>query len=328
MPPSTEYLLVPESYAALTLSYRNYALRSNDLVTDLLFIKATPEYFHCKNVYKGSTTKCAGKSLLASCSTQMRTPTTLIRHNNRMFLSTITDNPLRAQRVTTPHIPNKHKYYRVTHLTVLVQWYNSNPLQPPPFSNHPQHGTSSGMDTRRTYYPPPPPPAPVNQPDAYYPSHHPSGPSPHYAINSHSHIEPQTLHAHSGPQQFIPTPSQTYQVYSSTVPSNSRSRPTIEPYYHMSPNPQHATQGSSSPAVPRPVHHTSPTTNPALIGDRFPCELCDRSFTRSHDRRRHYETVHATTPVLHRCRYCGKDFSRADSLKRHIDNGCDEMSHK
>jgi hypothetical protein len=25
----------------------------------------------------------------------------------------------------------------------------------------------------------------VNQPDAYYPSHHPSGPSPHYAINSH-----------------------------------------------------------------------------------------------------------------------------------------------
>lgn len=36
---STEYLLVPEPYAALTLSYRNYALRSNDLVTDLLFIK-------------------------------------------------------------------------------------------------------------------------------------------------------------------------------------------------------------------------------------------------------------------------------------------------
>lgn len=210
----------------------------------------------------------------------------------------------------------------------IIGNHTSNPLQPPPFSNHPQHGTSSGMDTRRTYYPPPPPPAPVNQPDAYYPSHHPSGPSPHYAINSHSHIEPQTLHAHSGPQQFIPTPSQTYQVYSSTVPSNSRSRPTIEPYYHMSPNPQHATQDSSSPAVPRPIHHTSPTTNPALIGDRFPCELCDRSFTRSHDRRRHYETVHATTPVLHRCRYCGKDFSRADSLKRHIDNGCDEMSHK
>lgn len=33
--PSTEYLLMPELYPALTLSYRNYALGSNDLVTDL-----------------------------------------------------------------------------------------------------------------------------------------------------------------------------------------------------------------------------------------------------------------------------------------------------
>ncbi|KAG2338862.1 hypothetical protein BDR05DRAFT_1003817 [Suillus weaverae] len=204
-------------------------------------------------------------------------------------------------------------------------------LHPPPFSNHPQQGPPA-MDTRRPYYPPPPalPSAPANQPNTYYSSHHhPSGPSPQYPIHSHPHVDPQTLHTYSGSQQFIPTPSQTYQVYSNTVPSNPRSRPTIEPYYHMSPNPQHATQGSSPPAAPRSAHTSSPTTNPALIGDRFPCELCDRSFTRSHDRRRHYETVHATTPVLHRCRYCGKDFSRADSLKRHIDNGCDEMlSHK
>ncbi|KAG1848211.1 hypothetical protein C8R48DRAFT_778998 [Suillus tomentosus] len=207
--------------------------------------------------------------------------------------------------------------------------HTGNPLQPPPFSNHPQHGTSSAMDTRRSYYAPPAhPPAPANQPNTYYPPHHqPSAPSPQYAVHSHPHIDPPTLHAHSGPQHFIPTPSQTYQVYSNTVPSNPRSRSTVEPYYHMSPNPQHTTQGSSPPGAPRSTH-TSPSANPALIGDRFPCELCDRSFTRSHDRRRHYETVHAATPVLHRCRYCGKDFSRADSLKRHIDNGCDEMSHK
>ncbi|KAG2101300.1 uncharacterized protein F5147DRAFT_838995 [Suillus discolor] len=213
---------------------------------------------------------------------------------------------------------------------IIGNHHTGNPLQPPPFSNHPQHGTSSAMDTRRSYYAPPsaPPPAPANQPNAYYASHHqPSAPSPQYAVHSHPHIDPQTLHAHSASQHFIPTPSQTYQVYSNTVPSNPRSRSTVEPYYHMSPNPQHTTQGSSPPAAPRPTH-TSPSANPALIGDRFPCELCDRSFTRSHDRRRHYETVHAATPVLHRCRYCGKDFSRADSLKRHIDNGCDEMSHK
>lgn len=204
---------------------------------------------------------------------------------------------------------------------IIAGNHSSNVVQPLPFSNHPQHGTLPATDARRPYYPP------ANQPNTYFPSHHhSSGPGPQYAINSHPHIDPQNLNAH--PQQFIPTPSQTYQVYSSTVTSNSRSRPTIEPYYHMSPNPQHTSQGGSPPAVPRSVH-TSPSSNPALLGDRFPCELCDRSFTRSHDRRRHYETVHATTPVLHRCRYCGKDFSRADSLKRHVDNGCDEMlSHK
>ncbi|KIK39988.1 hypothetical protein CY34DRAFT_88195 [Suillus luteus UH-Slu-Lm8-n1] len=177
------------------------------------------------------------------------------------------------------------------------------------------------MDTRRSYYPPPP----ANQPNTYY---HQSAPTPQYPLHSHPHIDPQSLHPHSAPPQFIPTPSQTYQVYSNTVPSNSRSRSSVEPYYHMSPNTQHTPQ-SSSPPTARPSHSsTSPSSNPALIGDRFPCELCDRSFTRSHDRRRHYETVHAATPVLHRCRYCGKDFSRADSLKRHIDNGCDEMLHK
>ncbi|EEB91785.1 hypothetical protein MPER_09804 [Moniliophthora perniciosa FA553] len=37
------------------------------------------------------------------------------------------------------------------------------------------------------------------------------------------------------------------------------------------------------------------------------------------------ELLHNSSPVLHRCRYCRKEFSRADSLKRHLDNGCDEM---
>ncbi|KAG1767422.1 hypothetical protein EDD22DRAFT_950061 [Suillus occidentalis] len=187
--------------------------------------------------------------------------------------------------------------------------------QPQPYAPPPP------MDTRRSYYPPPT----ANQPNTYY---HPSAPTPQYPL--HPHVDHQSLHTHSAPPQFIPTPSQTYQVYSNSVPSNSRSRSSGEPYYHMSPNPQHTPQTNPPPAA-RPSHtstSTSPSSNPALIGDRFPCELCDRSFTRSHDRRRHYETVHAATPVLHRCRYCGKDFSRADSLKRHIDNGCDEMLHK
>jgi hypothetical protein len=199
--------------------------------------------------------------------------------------------------------------------------HSSSILHPAPFSNHPQHGSSPTTDTRRPYYPPP-----ANQPSTYFSSHqHSSAPGPQYTI-SHPQLDPQTVRAHAHTQQFIPTPTQTYQVYSNTTTSNQRVRPTLEPYYHMSPNPQHTTQRSSPPPAPHSAHtSTSPSSNPPLVVDRYPCDLCDRSFTRSHDRRRHYETVHAPTPVLHRCRYCGKDFSRADSLKRHVDNGCDEM---
>jgi uncharacterized C2H2 Zn-finger protein len=58
-------------------------------------------------------------------------------------------------------------------------------------------------------------------------------------------------------------------------------------------------------------------------GDRFLCEQCGRSFTRAHDRKRHFETHHLVNPTLHRCRNCDKSFSRSDSLKRHINNnGC------
>jgi len=201
--------------------------------------------------------------------------------------------------------------------------HSSNISQPIPSSNHPHHSASPTTDNRRPYYPP------TDQPSTYFSHQYSSAPGPQYTTNSHAHIDPQVVRSHAHPQHFIPTPSQTYQVYPSATTSNQRVRPTVEPYYHMSPNPQLNTQRSSPPPAPRSAHTSmSPSGNPALLGDRYPCERCDRTFTRSHDRRRHYETVHATTPVLHRCRYCGKDFSRADSLKRHIDNGCDEMLHK
>lgn len=278
----------------------------------------------CKNVYKGSTTISCCYSPNPPCT--MQYPNSY-SHSSQQHASA--HHPRQSSSSSNSHTspypqqPQVPSGYPLD--SSLSNGIIGNHTQPPPY---PQHGASPAMDTRRSYYAPPPP---VNQPNTYYPPHHhPSAPSPQYALHSHPHIDPQTLHAHSAPPQFIPTPSQTYQVYSNTVPPNQRSRSSVEPYYHMSPNPQHTAQGSSPPAAPRSAHtSTSPSANPALVGDRFPCELCDRSFTRSHDRRRHYETVHAATPVLHRCRYCGKDFSRADSLKRHIDNGCDEMlSHK
>lgn len=67
---------------------------------------------------------------------------------------------------------------------------------------------------------------------------------------------------------------------------------------------------------------TSPTTPPGT--ERFPCDRCSKTFTRAHDRKRHFETHHSAQPPAHRCPFCHKIFGRADSLKRHMDNGCDK----
>lgn len=212
---------------------------------------------------------------------------------------------------------------------------------------YPPYPTQSPPADHRSYY------ATSSQAPAieHYPS--PGSPTGSYAtLNPSAHLSPQPSrhHAHLSQQQqqqFIPTPVQTFQGYPSAASNSSaRSRSSIEPYYHMSPNPQHvvhaptastthaasATGGRSSTAHgpgSSHSHHPHVNTHTSTIvvtaGERYPCDLCDRSFTRLHDRRRHYETVHATSPVLHKCRFCRKDFSRADSLKRHIDNGCDEM---
>ncbi|KAI0039770.1 hypothetical protein FA95DRAFT_1454557, partial [Auriscalpium vulgare] len=47
----------------------------------------------------------------------------------------------------------------------------------------------------------------------------------------------------------------------------------------------------------------------------YTCELCPATFTRPHDRKRHFESHHTT--IQHTCRYCGKGYARVDSLKRH-----------
>ncbi|KAF9050047.1 hypothetical protein BJ165DRAFT_977589 [Panaeolus papilionaceus] len=148
----------------------------------------------------------------------------------------------------------------------------------------------------------------------------------------------QTSHSSS---QFIPTPSQiahNYNGYSHPLASRS---PTIaeDPYtsasldYSTAPHivpsshPQHGRPSRLSTGRSRAMSgaNTSPTSATSPSGERYPCEMCGKTFSRSHDRKRHHETQHLPTPVLHRCVYCEKEFSRADSLKRHIDNGCDEM---
>ncbi|KAH7924240.1 hypothetical protein BV22DRAFT_1035392 [Leucogyrophana mollusca] len=191
-------------------------------------------------------------------------------------------------------------------------------LHPLPFSGYSQHGPSVTADGHRPYY------APPAAAPTYSQSQPPTHSTPRYPAATSTHMVSQHGH-HNAPrhsQQFVTTPVQAYQATSSASTSTShRSRSTMDPYYHMSGNPQHSGH-SSSPPYPSSSRHVH--SHSAPVGDRYPCELCDRTFTRSHDRRRHYETVHAAVPTMHKCRHCKKDFSRADSLKRHCGNGCGE----
>lgn len=207
-----------------------------------------------------------------------------------------------------------------------------NPNQSLQYSSYPSQGAAVLRDDQRSYF-------------AAQGHNHESFPSSHSPTHSYlsGTMDPQSPRSTSRPpQQFVPSPSQAYhQGYShssSTTPQGpAQRRPSMDPYYHMSPNPQHlshaatshGSRSSASGTQPGSQYSHSQSHSSSASGERYPCDLCERTFTRSHDRRRHYETVHAPMPVLHRCRYCRKDFSRADSLKRHVDNGCDEMpSHR
>lgn len=125
--------------------------------------------------------------------------------------------------------------------------------------------------------------------------------------------------------QFIPTPSEmahSYSNYSQTMPSHSPTMassnygPAMNGYpspVQMLPQPQHPLRPSRiSTGRPRTASGTttSPTSATSPSGERFPCEKCGKTFSRSHDRKRHHETQHLPTPVIHRCRYCEKEFSR------------------
>ena len=107
-----------------------------------------------------------------------------------------------------------------------------------------------------------------------------------------AYTQGSTHHAVHHETRYIPTPAQTMQSYH-TLPSSSRGTAMTPP------------QSSPSPGV-----------------ERYACDRCDRTFSRPHDRKRHYESQHLQTS--HACQYCRKEFSRADSLKRHLDNGCDK----
>ncbi|KAH8107778.1 hypothetical protein BXZ70DRAFT_1003216 [Cristinia sonorae] len=93
-------------------------------------------------------------------------------------------------------------------------------------------------------------------------------------------------------------------------------------YPHPSLHP--STTSSSHARRPHPASPVSiPPASPTSI-ERYACDRCEKTFSRAHDRKRHFETHHSAQPVSHKCPFCKKDFSRADSLKRHCDNGCEK----
>ncbi|KAF9653983.1 hypothetical protein BDM02DRAFT_3107165 [Thelephora ganbajun] len=61
------------------------------------------------------------------------------------------------------------------------------------------------------------------------------------------------------------------------------------------------------------------TTSPPPV--RYQCDKCSTTFSRLHDRNRHYESTHSENPPTHKCERCRKKFSRADAKKRHQDDG-------
>lgn len=151
---------------------------------------------------------------------------------------------------------------------------------------------------------------------SYYSSQYPREHRPH-----HSGGPPD------GP--FIPTPSEIYNNYPPRQISVPPQSPTPAPYSSSQYPPPHSIVPSSRSPEQRPARISTgrPQTSPIIAspisasspsGERFPCDRCGKTFSRSHDRKRHHETQHLTSPVIHRCRYCEKEFSRYVTLQGQI----------
>lgn len=123
------------------------------------------------------------------------------------------------------------------------------------------------------------------------------------------------------PQPSPLQPTMYHQPVQQTLPDDSRQSyqalryiptpPPVEPGVFHNPNP--------SPFTTTPRTAVQNTSPPPPI--RFQCDKCGTTFSRMHDRNRHYESTHAENPPVHKCERCRKQFSRADAKKRHQDDG-------
>ncbi|PCH36005.1 hypothetical protein WOLCODRAFT_166606 [Wolfiporia cocos MD-104 SS10] len=125
-------------------------------------------------------------------------------------------------------------------------------------------------------------------------------------------------HSPYGGQQYAPAAASTYgaTAHHRHSPQSTRYIPTPAQTIQLQNMSSRGAAASNNIVIP-------PSSSPSPGVERYPCDKCDRTFSRPHDRKRHYESQHMMTS--HMCKYCQKEFSRADSLKRHLDNGCDKM---
>ncbi|KAM6502108.1 hypothetical protein JOM56_002085 [Amanita muscaria] len=231
--------------------------------------------------------------------------------------STYSSSTSFGHQSTYGHHPNGQYYASSQHSTNTTgadqgsQNYGNHPSPATQYGS--RYQTEQGGDPR--YYSQGYSPISYGSQSSYYGSPYNTAPDQRTQHTTHS-------------TQFIPTPSQTFASSRHVGNPQSSGRPP-ELYVANHDQMQGLSRGSlqqsartSTPSRPRTGTAGSPTS---VVGERFPCEKCGKTFSRSHDRKRHHETQHLATPVMHRCQYCEKEFSRADSLKRHLDNGCDEM---
>lgn len=146
-----------------------------------------------------------------------------------------------------------------------------------------------------------------------------------YSSDGHHH-HPGTLLNPSVPPHF-----QNYRPIEHgqpIVPSQSLAHFATPQKPYPNPNPAMQTQGVhaqySNPAnnPTSPIGYGSPSP-PSSSSSPHACGVCGATFTRPHDRKRHYESQHTT--IEHVCQYCRKSYARVDSLKRHLDRPCDKM---
>lgn len=171
------------------------------------------------------------------------------------------------------------------------------------YNTHAYHGGSSSTSVSQPMYP--------TQNGSY---------APHYSTSAEQPRQYSSSQRPQAQQQFIPTPSEIAHSYSTYAHGTVPRSPVVDESYSSldyAPSPS-MTSSSRGPARiatgrPRPASTvpTSPTSASSPSGERFPCEKCGKTFSRSHDRKRHHETQHTPIPVMHTCHHCQKEFSRS-----------------